>query len=218
MSTEVQTRIMIVDDHLIMRDGLRELLGHFEDFQVVGEAGDGENAVEVAQELRPDHIIMDVIMPVKDGIEACREIMHLLPETRVLILTASNEEKAVIEAVAAGATGYLQEYTGKDMLLSTLKDVAKGEYRIPGEVIRRVFEGVRGTRPSGDSPELDNLNPREREILGMFSRGMTNAEIAEVMGNRPLTIRNVIYAIQDKLGIKNKQALVVWAVRNGLSD
>ena len=141
MSTEVQTRIMIVDDHLIMRDGLRELLGHFEDFQVVGEAGDGENAVEVAQELRPDLIIMDVIMPVKDGIEACREIMHLLPETRVLILTASNEEKAVIEAVAAGATGYLQKYTGKDMLLSTLKDVAKGEYRIPGEVIRRVFEG-----------------------------------------------------------------------------
>ena len=80
------------------------------------------------------------------------------------------------------------------------------------------MRAVRGTRPAGDSPELDNLNPREREILGMFSRGMTNAEIAEVMGNRPLTIRNVIYAIQDKLGIKNKQALVVWAVRNGLSD
>lgn len=218
MPTEAQTKIMIVDDHLIMRDGLRELLGHCEGFQVIGEAGDGEVAVEVAQDLKPDLIIMDVIMPVKDGIEACREIMHLLPETRVLILTASNEEKAVIEAVAAGATGYLQKYTGRDKLLSTLRDVAEGEYRIPGDVIKRVFEGVRGTSPPVESPELDRLNPREQKILSMFSQGMSNAEIAEAMGKRPLTIRNVIYGIQDKLGIKNKQALVVWSVRNGLSN
>ncbi|CAI8030383.1 Uncharacterized transcriptional regulatory protein YxjL [Geodia barretti] len=126
-----------------MRDGLREVLQRAGDFDVVGQAGDGAPAVRIAQQLRPDVVIMDVMMPLKNGIDACREITEMLPDTRVLILTAAAEEDAVMEAVAAGATGYLQKYSAKDKLLGTVRDVAEGEYRIPGDVIRSVFAGIR---------------------------------------------------------------------------
>ena len=127
MAPATQTRVMVVDDHEIMRDGLREVLQRAGDFDVVGQAGDGEAAVRVAQSLKPDVIIMDVMMPLKNGIDACREITEMLPDTRVLMLTASAEEDAVMEAVAAGATGYLQKYSGKERLLRAVRDVAEGE-------------------------------------------------------------------------------------------
>ena len=108
MAPNRQIKVMLVDDHEIMRDGLREVLQRAGDYDVVGQAGDGEAAVRVARSLRPDVIIMDVMMPIKNGIDACREITEALPDTKVLMLTASSEEDAVMEAVAAGAIGYLQ--------------------------------------------------------------------------------------------------------------
>ena len=111
MSTADRIRVMVVDDHPIVRSGLRDVLEASGRFEVVGQAGDGEEAVRTVEELKPDVIVMDVIMPGKDGIDACREIMELLPDTRVMMLTASTEEDAVIEAVAAGATGYLQKFS-----------------------------------------------------------------------------------------------------------
>ena len=112
---------MLVDDHKIVLDGLREVLEQSGEFDVVGQAGDGADAVRAAQQLKPDVIIMDVIMPVKNGIDACREISEILPDTKVLVLTASTEDDAVMEAVAAGATGYLQKFHGKDKLLQTVR-------------------------------------------------------------------------------------------------
>ena len=210
-------RVMLVDDHEMMRDGLREALQRTGNYEVVGEAGDGVEAVRVAQSLRPDVIVMDVMMPIKNGIDACREIMEVLPETRVLMVTAATERDAVIEAVAAGATGYLEKYSGMEKLLRTVRDVAEGEHRIPGDVIRRVFAGFR-TGAQQPAHELDRLTAREREILTLFAQGLSYAAIAEVRGNRPVTIRNGVYGIQDKLKIGSKQELVVWAVRNGLLD
>ncbi len=212
-----QIRVMLVDDHEIMRDGLREVLQRSGDYEVVGQAEDGAVAVRVAQSLRPDVIIMDVMMPIKNGIDACREITEMLPNTRVLMLTASSEEDAVIEAVAAGATGYLQKYSGKEDLLRTVRDVAEGEYRVPGAVMKRVLAGFRTGAPQ-PTRELNRLTAREREILTLFARGLSYAEIAEARGNQPVTIRNGVYGIQDKLKIETKQELVVWAVRNGLLD
>ena len=209
---------MIVDDHGIMRDGLREVLEHTGDFEVVGQAEDGAEAVRAAQDLKPDVIVMDVLMPVKNGIDACREITDMLPDTRVLVLTVATEEDAVIESVAAGAAGFLQKSSGREELLSTVRDVAGGEYRIPGDVIRRVFSGIRATSRRADPKDLEKLTAREREILTLFSQGMSYAEIGEVRGSRPLTIRNAIYGIQNKLGTKTKQEMVVWAVRSGLLD
>ena len=215
--TAALTRVLLVDDHEIMRDGLREVLQRSGAFDVVGEAGDGETAVRVAQSTRPDVVIMDVMMPVKSGIDACREITETLPGTRVLILTASSEEDAVMEALTAGAVGYLQKYSGKRDLLRTVKDVAEGQYRMPADAIKRVFSGIR-TAEQRKTDELSRLTGREMEILALFAQGQSYAQIARARGNQPLTIRNAIYGIQDKLGIETKQELVVWAVRSGLLD
>lgn len=211
-------RVMIVDDHSIMRDGLREMLDRSEDFQVVGQARDGCEAVDVARRVKPDVIIMDVIMPLKNGIDACRDVMEAVPGTRVLILTASTNDHTVIDAIAAGATGYLQKFTGKDELLATIHDVVDGEFRVPGDVVRRAFAGVRDSPGEDAGGELSTLTVREQEILKLFAEGMSYAEIGEARGNRPLTIRNAIYGIRNKLGARSSQEMVVWAVRNGLLD
>ena len=217
MSTESgRIRVLLADDHSIMREGLQVMLERSGEFEVVGQARDGEEAVRAASELSPDVIVMDVMMPRKDGVEACREIMESLPDTRVIMLTASTEEDAVIEAVAAGATGYLQKVSGMDRLLCTVKVVAAGEMRVPPEVVRRVFTKIRSAAKAEE--EQAELTPREKEILASFSQGMSYAAIAEARGVKPVTIRNAIYVIQGKLGVGTKQEIVVWAVRNGLLD
>ena len=209
-------RVLLVDDHSIMREGLQSMLAGSEELEVVGQARDGEEAVRAAAELSPDVVVMDVMMPNKDGVEACREIMDAAPDVRVIMLTASTEEDAVIEAVAAGATGYLQKVSGMDRLLDTIREVAAGELRLPPDVVRRVFEGIRrGGEPEDESGPLTR---REREILALFCRGLSYARIAEIREVRPVTIRNAIYAIQGKLEMGSKQEIVVWAVRNGLLD
>ena len=161
---------------------------------------------------------MDVIMPNKDGIDACREIMELLPETRVLMLTASTEEDAVIEAVAAGATGYLRKYSRPEQLVRALVDVAEGGVQVPAEVLREVFSMVRGERKLVSRQPLDKLTALERETLALFASGKSYTEISKVRGNSRVTVRNTIYRIQEKLGIRRKHELVIWAVRNGLLD
>ena len=123
MPADERIRVMIVDDHSIVRVGLKQLLDQSGEFEVVGQAADGEEAVRVAAEVSPDVVVMDVMMPKKDGVEACREIMEFAPETRVVMLTASTEEDAVVEAVAAGATGFLQKETNREQLLSALRNV-----------------------------------------------------------------------------------------------
>ena len=218
MEPDDSIRVMLVDDHAIMRDGLADVLEHEGGFEVVGQAGDGVEAVSMVADANPDIVILDLIMPRMNGIDACREIISLLPTTRVMVLTASTEEDAVIQCVAAGATGYLQKYSGKEKLVATLRDVMEGEFRIPGEVMQRVISGLRGSPHQGEQSSGSPLTQRERDILALFSRGRSYAQIAEAKGNRPLTIRNAIYAIQAKLGTRTKQELVVWAVRNGLLD
>ena len=147
--------------------------------------------------------------PKKDGVEACREIMESLPETRVLMLTASTEANAVIEAVAAG---YLQKVAGMDQVLGMMKSAAAGEGRLPTEVVRRVFDRIRSGAKSRDV----NLTQREKEILVSFCRGMSYVAIAAARG--VVTVRNAIYTIQVKLDVSSKQEIVVWAAQNGLLD
>ena len=217
MSTEGRVRVMVVDDHPVMRSGLRDVLEASGRFEVVGQAGDGEEAVTMAPELNPQVIVMDVIMPNKNGIDACREIMELLPDTRVMMLTASTEEDAVIEAIAAGATGYLQKYSPAEELVGAVLDVAEGRLRIPDKVVREVFALLRsgGLSPRRGSNRLTAL---ERDTLTLFASGRSYVEIAQERGNSTVTVRNTLYRVQDKLGIATKQELVIWAVRNGLVD
>ena len=211
-------RVLLVDDHPFVRDGLQQLLERSGHFEVVGHAGDGHEAERIAKSVVPDLIIMDVLMPDRDGIEACREISDTLPNTNVVMLTASTERNAVLEAVAAGAAGYVQKFTPTEQLLTTLRDVARGEYRMPRDAVRRVFARLRNAPEQGVPPKRGKLTQREKEILVQFAKGMSYTAIAESRGNRPTTVRNTIYGIQNKLGFDSKQEVVVWAVRNGLLD
>ena len=218
MSSADRIRVMVVDDHPIMRSGLRDVLEASGRLEVVGQAGDGEEAVRTVEGLAPEVIVMDVMMPCKDGVDACREIMELLPEIRVLMLTASTEEDAVIEAVAAGATGYLEKYSPPEELVEAVLDVAAGRLRIPEKAVREAFAMLRGARDLASRQALGNLTTVERETLALFASGMSYVRIAEARGNSTATVRNTLYRIQDKLGVKTKQGLVIWAVRNGLLD
>ena len=216
MSSDQRTRVMIVDDHSIVRVGLKQVLVQTGEFEVVGQAADGEEAVRMAAELSPDVVVMDVMMPNKDGVEACREIMGNSDGIKVVMLTASTEEDAVVDAVAAGATGYLQKDSGRDRLLATVRDVAAGELRLPAEVVTSVFAGIRASAKGGDAADRAGLTAREREILVSFATGMSYAQIAKDRGIKPVTVRNAVYGIQAKLGVGTMQELVLWAARNGL--
>ena len=218
MSSTERIKVMLVDDHPIMRDGLRDALEGEGDFEVVGSAADGVEAVSMAQSVAPEVIVMDVMMPHKDGVDACREIMELLPDTRVLMLTASTTEDAVVEAIAAGATGYLQKDSGPEELAEAIREVAQGRLRIPDKSIRLVFAMIRGQRGLTASRALKALTDREREILQLFASGKSYTQIAEAKGTKTVTVRNSIYRIQEKLGVDTKQEMVVWAVKNGLLD
>ena len=218
MSTDERIRVMVVDDHEIVRIGLKQVLELSGEFEVVGQAADGEEAVRVAAEVSPDLVLMDVIMPRKDGVEACREIMESAPDVRVVMLTASSAEDAVVESVAAGASGYLLKETDMEQLLSALRSAAVGDFRLPPEMVRRAFTALRGDGSAGDAAAAAGLTEREREILVQFARGLTYAQIAEARGIRPVTVRNAVYGIQGKLGLEKVHGLVLWAVRNGLLD
>ena len=218
MTGKTLTRVMLVDDHSIMRDLLRDALENTGEFQVVAQAADGQEALRLVQEVAPDVIVMDVIMPVMDGIDACREITELLPDTRVLMLTASNEQDAIVRAIAAGATGYLQKYSGKEQLLATLREVAEGEFRIPGSAARRLARAVRSPLADAASERLDTLTDREREILKQFAAGLSYQEIGDVREISPLTVRNAVSGVQKKLGFRTRQQMVVWAIRAGVVD
>ena len=218
MTSDTRTSVMLVDDHQVMRDLLRDALENTGEFQVVAQAADGQEALRLVAEAAPDVIVMDVIMPDLDGIEACRQITELLPGIKVLMLTASNEQDAIVRAIAAGATGYLQKYSGKEQLFTTLREVALGEFRIPGSAARRLARAVR--TPSSDPPSerLDALTDREKEILKLFAEGLTYQEIGEIRNNSALTVRNAVSAVQRKLGFKTRQQMVIWSVRTGLVD
>ena len=218
MSTDERIRVMVVDDHEIVRVGLKQVLELSGEFEVVGQAADGEEAVRVAAEVSPDLVLMDVIMPRKDGVEACREIMASSSEVRVVMLTASSAEDAVVESVAAGASGYILKETDMEQLLSALRSAAVGDFRLPPEIVRRAFTAIRGDGSAGDAAAAAGLTDRQREILVQFAHGLTYAQIAEARGIRPVTVRNAIYRIQEKLGLEKVQGLVLWAVRNGLLD
>ena len=218
MTATDRIRVLLADHHQLVRDGLQEVLESTGEFEVVGQAGDGPEALEAALRLRPDVVAIDAELPVKNGIDTCREIKEAAPETHILILAATVNGELALEAVVAGAIGFLPKYSSKERFLETVRDVARGEYRIPGEVVRQLIEGAGSRyRREGTSPTVQ-LTQRQREILTLFAQGLSYAQIAEVRGKRPLTIRNSIYGIQRKLQVRSKQEMVVWAVRNGLLD
>jgi len=211
----MKTRLMIVDDHEVVRMGLRAALEVEQDFTVVAEAGNGKEAIEKARAHQPNIVLMDVRMDgAHDGIEACREVRSEFPETRVLMLTSFAEEETVVAALLAGASGYVLKNVGRARLLEALRSVARGESLLDSKVTRGVLDKLVGMQGKGSTD--DDLTPREREVLTLIAEGATNKEIAAKLVVSENTARNHVSHILSKLGFSRRSEAAAYAVKKGL--
>ncbi|MBI4285399.1 MAG: response regulator transcription factor [Chloroflexi bacterium] len=212
-------RVLIADDHAIVREGFRSLLEAQPDLQVVGEAADGEEAVRQTKELRPDIVLMDITMPVMDGLEATRQIKKSAPEVKVLVLTMHEGEEFFFKLLDAGASGYFVKGGSSGELIWALRSVAKGDVFLYPTVAKRLLSGYLQRVHEGENKEAYNgLSPREREILKLIAEGRTNQEIAELLVLSPATVHSHRSHIMAKLGLRNPVELVRYALRRGLID
>jgi DNA-binding NarL/FixJ family response regulator len=212
-------RILIVDDQALIRSGLRMILEAEDGLSVIGEASDGRDAIEVATRQRPDVILMDIRMPVMDGIDATRRLnaSALSPKPRVLILTTFDLDEYVYAAIRAGASGFLLKDAPPDDLIHAIRVVARGEALLAPTVTRRLIEEF-ASRPEPDgAPEgMDELTERELEVLRSLAAGLSNAEIADALFVSEATVKTHISHILTKLGLRDRVQAVVVAYESGL--
>jgi two-component system response regulator DevR len=212
----MKTRLMIVDDHEVVRMGLRAALDVEPDFTVVAEASNGQEAIEKARAHRPDIVLMDVRMEGIDGIEACRELRSELPDTRVLMLTSFAEEETVVAALLAGAAGYVLKNVARSRLLEALRSVARGESLLDSRITRGVVEKLVAARSGSAAEDDGELTVREREVLVLIAEGATNKEIAAKLVVSENTARNHVSHILGKLGFSRRSEAAAYAVKKGL--
>ncbi len=211
-------RVVVVDDQELMRVGFRMVLGAQEDIDVVGEAGDGAQAIELASQLRPDVVLMDVRMPVLDGVEATKRIVAA-GTARVLVMTTFDLDEYVYAALQGGASGFLLKDTQPGHLVSALRAVASGDAVVSPSVTRRLLDRFVGTggAPMRDTTELDVLTDREREVLVLIAKGMSNLEIAEALFLSEATVKTHVGRILAKLELRDRVQAVVLAYETGLA-
>jgi two-component system response regulator DevR len=209
-------RLLVVDDHEVVRQGLVSMLGRREGFQVVAEAGTAAGAVEMAQRFQPDLVIMDVRLPDGSGIEACREIRSQLPATRVVILTSYPDEEAVFSAIVAGASGYLLKQVRARDLVSAIESVGRGESLLDPAVTEKVLERVRRIASGDEHDELAQLTQQERKILALVAEGKTNKEIADEVFLSDKTVKNYVSSILSKLNLQRRAQAAAYVARRGM--
>jgi NarL family two-component system response regulator LiaR len=204
------TRVLITDDHGVVRQGLRMFLSLEPDFEVVGEASNGEEALAMARDLGPDVVLMDLLMPVMDGISATEKIRAELPDVEVIALTSVLEDASVTGAVRAGAIGYLLKDTDSEELSQAIKAAAEGRVHLAPEAAARLMREVRAP----DSPEA--LTDREAEVLRLLARGKANKQIASSLYVSEKTVKAHVSSILMKLGVQSRTQAALYAVRAGL--
>ncbi len=214
--TAEQVSIMLVDDHAIVREGLRAMLESESTFKVIGEANHGEQAVQMATELQPRIILMDISMPVMDGLEATKLIKRQLPQCTVIILTMHHTESHVVQAIQAGASGYLLKDSPRREVLEMIRAASSGEVLISSALLRGAMNYAMKPATIEDSLEMDPLTPREREALALIADGKTNKEIAQSLEVSPETIKKLVQNVIGKLRASDRTHAAVRALRAGI--
>lgn len=208
-------RILLAEDHEMVRDGLKALLSNEEDFIVVAEAEDGEDAVQKAMDYEPDVVVMDIRMPgAMSGIDACEDIMAKRPDTKILMLTSYAEDELVKEAIRAGAVGYVLKRAGSKKLISDIRAIAQGDAVLDASVTRTLLEEVREAANMKEASAFADLSQREMQILALIADGLTNREIAQKLYLGEGTVRNYVGNILSTLQASNRAEAAVFAVKH----
>ena len=213
-------RVVIADDQAMVRAGFRSLLADEADIEVVDEAADGGQAIAAVREQRPDVVLMDIRMPVLDGIAATRRLVAEAPHSRVLVLTTFDLDEYVFDALGAGASGFLLKDSTAEELVAAIRTVAAGEALLDPAVTRRVVDAFARTRTPArpPAPELSRLTQREFEVLRLIARGLSNPEIASELYVSDATVKTHVSSVLSKLGLRDRVQGVVYAYENGLVD
>jgi DNA-binding NarL/FixJ family response regulator len=213
--------VLIVDDHALFREGLRNIIGRWEDFSVVGEAKNGQEAIFSAQELMPDIILMDISMPVMDGIAATRRIVREMPAIHVVILTMSEEAEDLFEAIKVGARGYVLKDTPSHRLHDKLSGVLQGEAPLSGLMAAKIlneFNKLNETPEARLAASRDPLTAREKQVLELVVQGLSNPEISAQLYLSQNTVKKYLHNVLEKLHLNNRVEAALYAVREGLVD
>ncbi len=209
-------KILICDDQAVIRDGLEMLLSLEKDFQIVGCAQDGQEALELTAQKSPDLILMDLKMPGMNGIEATREIRKKFPRVKILVLTTYDDDEWVFDAIRAGASGYLLKDTPRQKIVEAIRGTLAGKTFVDPSVAGKLLQQVAGQPSQPASLLAQKLTERELDVLRLLAKGMTNAEIAAALYLSEGTVRNHISAILEKLGVSDRTQAAVIAIQHGL--
>lgn len=213
-------RVLLVDDHTLFRSGIKSLLQRNEDFEVVGEAGDGLEGIKRVRSLKPDVVLLDLHMPGVSGLEAVKVISEEMAEVHVLMLTVSEDAQDLMEALRSGACGYLLKNIQTDTLVDAIRRAARGESVVSQEMTAKLIQGVRNpqARSSGAVVERDRFSPRERDILASLALGESNKEIARRLDLAESTVKIHVQNIFKKLGMSSRVQVALYAVENGFGQ
>ncbi len=209
-------RIVLADEHILFRQGMKRIIGEMPGTQVVGEANDGQEAVELAKKLSPDLAILDISMPKLSGIEACREIRHLVPNVKILVLTMHKDREYLLHSISAGAQGYLLKEDSDEELFAAIATIRKGAIYVTKALAGVVARDISALFRRGQRKFSTSLTAREREVLKFLSEGKSNSAVAEALRISVRTVETHRANIMDKLDLKNIAELVRYAIKHGL--
>jgi DNA-binding NarL/FixJ family response regulator len=211
-------KIMLVDDHEVVRLGMKALLSNYPTYEVVAEAANADEAVATAREYEPDVIIMDIRLPGKSGIDATKEIMEDLPDTKIIMLTSFAEDDLLFDAINAGAYGYILKQIGSDDLINALEAIGRNEALLDPALTQKVFRRVREASRRATDEAFATLSDQEIRILSLISEGKTNKEIAADIFLSEKTVRNYVSSILSKLNLRTRSEAAAYAVKHGVED
>lgn len=211
-------RIVLVDDHEVVRLGLKSLLARNHQFNVVAEASNASEALDRVARYKPDVVVMDIRLPGKNGIEATREIIQQYPNTKVIMLTSYAEDELLFDAIAAGASGYVLKQIGSNELVTALEKIGRGESLVDPALMQKVFARVREASRKAEDEAFATLSDQELKILALVAKGKTNKEIAEQVFLSEKTVRNYVSSILSKLNLSTRAEAAAYAVEHRVQD